>query len=342
MKIGALEIQSGAILAPLAGITNFPFRLMVRAAGCPLVYSEMISANGLVQKSWKTFQYLKSNPDEKPVSMQIFGSDPAVMAEAAQIVEFEGADILDINFGCSVRKVVKNGSGAALMREPELARKILTAVRKAIRIPLTIKIRSGWDHSGIQAEKIVKIAGECGVDAVAVHPRTVTQGFKGKADWSLIRSLKQKVSVPIIGNGDITNWQDALAMMEQTGCDAVMIGRAAVGKPFIFSQVAAALDKKPVPETSLNRQFDVMRQYLRTSVQYLGEETAVRMMRSRLGWFSKGLPLAGKFRESLKKLGSEDEALERIDFYQKEVYQFIGHTSHWVAQISVPEFLSAL
>ncbi len=323
MKIRTLEIESDIILAPMAGITNLPFRLMAKTAGCPLVCSEMISANGLVQNSKKTFQYLNSNPDEKPVSMQIFGSDPAIMAEAAQIVASKGADILDINFGCSVRKVVKNGAGAALMREPALARKILLAVRSAIKIPLTIKIRTGWHKSGVQAKEIIKIAGECGVDAVAVHPRTVSQAFGGKADWSMIRSLKQLATMPIIGNGDICTWQDALAMMKQTGCDAVMIGRAAVGQPFIFRQVRAALKENPVSEVTITHQFDMMKQYLNVSMQYLGEETAIHMMRSRLGWFSKGLPFAARFRESIKKLASKYEAIERIESYQKDVCRFI-------------------
>jgi nifR3 family TIM-barrel protein len=226
------------ILAPLAGITNLPFRRIAKRGGAGIVCSEMISANGLVHRSQKTYQMLDTHPDEKPLSVQIFGSDPAIMAEAAKIVEASGsADILDINFGCSVRKILKSGAGAALMKIPDKARAILKAVRNAIRIPLTIKIRSGWDASGKDAMLISQIAQDCGVDAIAVHPRTASQGFSGKADWAIIAEVRKSVSIPVIGNGDIVSPEDAIRMTDMSGCDAVMIGRAAIGNPYIFSQI---------------------------------------------------------------------------------------------------------
>jgi len=316
MKIGTVTLDNNVILAPLAGITNLPFRLMAKKAGCGLVCSEMVSSHGLVYKSIKTARMLDSVPQEKPLSAQIFGSDPDIMAEAAAIVEGMGADILDINFGCAVRKVVKTGSGAALMRTPDKARALLKAVRKAIRIPLTIKIRSGWDASGEQAFNIARIAEDCGVDAIAVHPRTAKQLFSGRADWPLIAAVKEKLSIPVIGNGDIFSAQDALNMLAETGCDAIMIGRKAIGNPAIFSQVLARIKgDKNVAEDFAGR-FDIMIYYLKASVEYLGEAPACRMMRSRLGWFTKEMHNSSKFRESIKHLSTEKEGVELITAYK--------------------------
>jgi len=316
MKIGNINLANNVILAPLAGITNLPFRLMAKKAGCGLVCSEMVSSHALVYKSQKTARMLDSVPLEKPLSVQIFGSDPGIMAAAAAIVEDTGADILDINFGCSVRKVVKTGAGAALMRTPDLARDVLRAVRQAIRIPLTIKIRSGWEASGEQALNIAQIAQDCGVDAVAVHPRTAKQMFGGRADWSIIAAVKEKVSIPVIGNGDIFSGQDAVRMLSETGCDAVMIGRKAIGYPGIFSQVVASISGGQIMVEDLAERFDIMIHYLKASVNYLGEETACRMMRSRLGWFTKEMHHSSKFRESIKHLSTEKEGVELINAYK--------------------------
>jgi len=316
MKIGTVSLDNNIILAPLAGITNLPFRLLAKEAGCGLVCSEMVSSHGLVYKSKKTADMLKSVPAEKPLSAQIFGADPAIMAEAAAMVEGMGADILDINFGCAVRKIVKTGSGVALMRTPERAEALLKAVRKAIRIPLTIKIRSGWDPSGEQACIIARIAEANGVDAVTVHPRTALQQFGGRADWSIIADVKKTVSFPVIGNGDIFSAQDAVNMLAETGCDAVMIGRQAIGDPDIFRRVAARLDGNKEAALDFGRRFDMMIRYLSASVEYLGEETACRMMRSRLGWFAKQMRNSSKFRESIKHLSSEKEGIELINAYR--------------------------
>ena len=319
MQVGALTLSNPTVLAPLAGITNLPFRLMAKMSGCGLVCSEMISANGLVYRSAKTEQMLKSVKDEKPLSVQLFGSDPAIMAEAAAIVESRGADIVDINFGCSVRKVVKTGSGVALMKTPDQARALLTSVRKAIHIPLTIKIRSGWDSTGREALNIAGIAQDCGVDAIAVHPRTAGQLFRGLADWSIITAVKKRVDIPVIGNGDIVSARDALRMFSETGCDAIMIGRKAIGNPDIFSRVIARLEGKEPPLVGLSHRFDVMSHYLKASVDYIGEETACRMLRSRLGWFTRGMRNSSKFRESIKFLSSEKEGLELITAYKNYI-----------------------
>jgi nifR3 family TIM-barrel protein len=299
MQIGSLTLANNTILAPLAGITNLPFRLLAKEAGCALVCSEMISSHGLVYKSEKTEKMLDSTPEEKPLSVQLFGAKPDIMAEAAAIVESSGAEVVDINFGCSVRKIIKTGSGAALMRTPELAQDLLKAVRRAIRIPLTIKIRSGWDASGQQAVHISRIAENCGVDAVAVHPRTAGQLFSGRADWSIIAAVKEKVSIPVIGNGDIMSAGDAVRMLGETGCDGVMIGRKAIGNPDIFSSVVARINGEKDVEDSFARRFDLMSRYLRASVIYIGEEQA--------------------FREAIKHLSSEAEGIELIQAYRDEL-----------------------
>jgi nifR3 family TIM-barrel protein len=321
MKIGSVELDNNLVLAPLAGITDLPFRLLMKESGCGLVYSEMISANGLVYGSAKTRKMLDSRPAEKPVAVQIFGSDPAVMAEAARIVAASGADILDINFGCSVRKIVKTGAGAALMREPEKAAALLAAVRSAVSLPVTIKIRSGWDRSGSQALHIARIAEHTGVDAIAVHPRSATQGFRGSADWTIIRSVKQSVSIPVIGNGDVVHASDALQMEARTGCDAVMIGRSAIGRPWLFTRILALKAGRRPPPVSLDDRFDVIRRYLDAAVEYHGEAPACRMLRSRLGWFAKGLPFGSQFRESIKHLASEQEARKRIEAFRNRLKQ---------------------
>ncbi len=319
MQIGNLTLDNNVILAPLAGITNLPFRIMAKEAGCGLVCSEMISSHGLVYRSGKTEKMLDSTPEEKPLSVQLFGAKPDILAEAAAIVESSGADIVDINFGCSVRKVLRTGSGAALMRTPDLAEDLLKAVRRTIRLPLTIKIRSGWDPSGAQALNISEIAESCGVDAITVHPRTAGQLFSGRADWSIIAAVKKKVSIPVIGNGDIRSGNDAVRMLAETGCDAVMIGRKAIGNPDIFSRVLAQINGDEEIAEDISRRFELMIRYLQASVEYIGEEQACRMMRSRLGWFTKGLHKSSHFREAIKHLSSEKEGVELINTYRDEL-----------------------
>jgi tRNA-dihydrouridine synthase B len=315
MKIGNITLSSPTVLAPMAGITNLPLRLIAKENGCGLVCSEMVSANGLIYNSGKTRSMLAGCPEEKPLSIQIFGSDPFIMAEAAALVEASGVDILDINFGCSVKKVLRTGSGSALMRDVVKSEAILRAVRDAIRIPLTIKIRTGWDKSGNQAVAIAKAAQDCGADAIALHPRTAQQLFQGKADWSVIAAVKRSLSIPVIGNGDVTSAEAAVEMLDQTGCDAVMIGRCAVGDPWIFSRINARLNRCEAPVVDIARRREIMIRYVETSVGHLGEKTACLMMRSRLGWFVRGLPESSRFRESVKYVSSEIEAVERIESY---------------------------
>lgn len=315
MKIGTIHIEPATVFAPLAGITNLPLRLLAKQAGCGLVCSEMVSSHGLVYGSARTQRLLASSAAEKPLSVQLFGSDWAIMAEAAQRAAHAGADIVDINFGCSVRKILKSGSGAALMREPAKAETLLKAVRSAIAIPLTIKMRTGWDASGAQALELARMAEASGVDAVAVHPRTARQGFGGCADWSLIARIKKAVQIPVIGNGDIFTAQDALAMKNQTHCDAVMVGRAAMGNPALFTQINDLLAGRPVTAITPKQRIDMMQKYLRASIDHFGEKRACCMMRSRLGWFTKGLPQASQFRHAIRTIDSEAAGLQLITGY---------------------------
>lgn len=317
MKIGSLAIPGKTFLAPLAGITNLPFRRLVKECGCAVVCSEMISAKGLFYNSQKTVTLLQTDKMEKPFSVQIFGREPEIMARAAAAIEAMGvADILDINFGCSVKKIIKQGAGVALMQDMENSRAILQAVRKATSLPFTIKIRSGWDRSGSQALGLAKIAQDAGVDALILHPRTAAQGFTGTADWHLITQVKKHISIPVIGNGDIHTVQDAAAMMDQTGCDAVMIGRAAMANPCILHQVESFLTHGRYKEISASDIFRKMERLIHLYVAHFGEDPACKMLRGRLPWFVKGLPGCADFRKSLSRIPSESRALALIREYE--------------------------
>jgi nifR3 family TIM-barrel protein len=309
LRIGNVTVNPPTILAPLAGITSLPFRRMVKSMGCGLVVTEMISSKGLFYHSEKTEMMLESADDERPVSVQIFGADPGVMAAAAARVQDMGADMIDINFGCSVRKVMKTGAGVALMREPELAAKVIKAVRQEIRIPLTIKIRSGYESSGREAFLIAKIAQEEGVDAIAFHPRTAQQRFWGKADWALIAELKKRLSIPVIGNGDITTAADALAMIRETGCDGVMIGRAAMAYPEIFRDIACLLKGEAPPAFSMEEHFDMMENFVDRMIDYHGETVGAMVLRSRLCFLVKGIQGAVQFRKQLSNTETKDQVI---------------------------------
>ena len=311
-SIGGLALAHPTVLAPLAGVTDLPFRLMVRGFGCGLVCSEMVSADGLVYGSEKTFRLMASKAAESPLSIQIFGSDPAIMAEAAVRVQEAGADILDINCGCSVRKVLKSGSGSALMQEPRKTEEILKKVRNVLSIPLTLKMRSGWTADGKDAEILSRIAEDCGVDALTLHPRTARQGFGGKAEISHIRRIKALVKIPVIGNGDITSPEEALKMFEATGCDAVMVGRASLYSPHILRDIHRMLGGLPPLGRENRSHFSAMRGYVKDMVHFYGEDTACRLLRSRLGWLAKGLFGSTAFRSQTASLASWEEALQRI------------------------------
>ena len=312
MKIGNLVLDNPLILAPMAGITQLPFRRLAKEAGCALVVTEMVSVNGLVHGSKKTAELLVSHPSERPLSAQIFGADPEVMKVAAQIVQCMGADIIDVNLGCSVRKVVRQGAGAALMREPERLETIFKAIRGAVSLPLTVKMRTGWEPSGEQAIRAARIAEDCGVDAVAIHPRTAIQGFNGRADWSVIARLKDSVAIPVIGNGDIQGPDDVLRMQRETGCDGVMIGRASIGNPWIFAQALDLINSRPTGQPDFPKRLDTVLRYIEYSVDHFGEDRAVPMMRSRLGWFTKGLPHSSRFRDTIARIKNRQDMVDAV------------------------------
>jgi nifR3 family TIM-barrel protein len=315
-NIAGVHIYPRTALAPLAGITSLPFRLMAKEMGCGLIYTEMISAKALVYESEKTVKMLDSSDSERPLAVQIFGAEPDVMAEAAARVQDMGADIVDINFGCAVRKVMKTGAGVALMRESDRAEQVLKAVRNVLRIPLTIKIRSGWDVSGQQAFRTAKIAEDCGVDALAFHPRTAQQRFGGLANRALIAEMKKKISIPVIGNGDITSAEDAISMIRDTGCDAVMIGRAAMSYPEIFRDVARLLEGESCEALSLSEHFDMIHRYVERLVNYHGEEIACMLLRSRLCFLVKGLPRAVSFRKQMSNISSKEQVLSVLNQFR--------------------------
>jgi tRNA-dihydrouridine synthase B len=317
LKIKDLEIDGLTFLAPLAGITNLPFRRLVKKCGCAVVCSEMVSAKGIFYNSDKTIALMRSDREESPLSIQLFGSDPDAMARGASFVEdLNVADIIDINFGCSVKKVVKQGAGVALMKEPSLARNILKAFRKATHLPFTIKIRSGWDASGEQALQIARIAEQEGVDAIVLHPRTAVQGFRGKSDWRLIKKLKSAISIPVIGNGDINSVEDADRMITDTNCDGVMIGRAAMRNPFLPAQVDHFLKTGAHTCPTSDMIFDAMADLTQSYMDYFGEGPACKMLRGRLTWFVKGYPQCSNFRKQLSQIRTRDEALELIDTFR--------------------------
>lgn len=321
-NIGELRLDRPTVMAPMAGITDTAFRKMVKQRDCGLVCSEMISANGLCHGSEKTIQMMSHGRAEKPFSVQIFGAKPENMAKAARMAQQAGADIIDINCGCAVKKIVKTGAGAALMKDLKAAETILRAVRGAVDIPVTVKMRSGWNSSGRDALALAGIAQECGADAVIVHPRTAGQKFSGKADWRIISEVKQVLSIPVIGNGDIRTPADALQMILKTGCDAVMVGRAALGDPWIFSRIRAMLSGADFAEPGLEMRFSAIKGYVSDMVACYGETHACRIMRSRLGWLLKGLPEASRWREAVTGIAAAADAYAILDDYRDQLLDF--------------------
>jgi len=312
MKLGHLSLSGNLFLAPMSGITDYPFRQIAMEHGCSLVFTEMVSAEGLLRKG-KPF--LKIGVDEHPVSVQLFGSNPEIMAEAAQMAESMGADAIDINMGCPAKQVVGPGAGVDLMRFPEKVREILTKVRRAVRSPLTVKTRSGWDEEHINALEISKIAEGCGVDALSIHPRTRAQGFGGQADWSLIGKVKNSIRIPVVGNGDITTPFLAKKMFEETGCDGVMIGRGALGNPWIFNFKNSQRGWEGLIVPSLDERQRVIRRHFALARAYYGERWAPRKFQRHVYWYTKGFPGCASFHSRLSGLKEEHALLEAVRFY---------------------------
>lgn len=320
MKIGTLSLKNEMILAPMAGITNLPFRLINRDFGVGLTFTEMISANGLIRGMKKTLRYLNVHPDDRPLGVQIFGSDPAILAEAAKIMTDMGADLLDLNMGCPVKKVVKTGAGAALMKDSARIAAILKAVRKGTHLPLTVKMRAGWQPQRINVLEVAKIAENSGVDAVIVHPRTADQAFSGMADWSLIESVKAQLKIPVIGNGDIKKGEDAVRMMRTTGCDAVMVGRGCLGNPWIFEQIDARLQGlvDPPPPSLVQRE-QILRHHLTLELASAGETAGLKIFRKHLLWYTKGLKGGSQFRQMISAVEDKNLLLDKVHAFFAEL-----------------------
>jgi len=325
LKIGSLPLDNWLIMAPMAGITSLPFRLIVKRLGAGLVTTEMVSAVGLDLGQKRTLEYLKSRPDEKPLAVQIFGSNPCVMARAARIVMDSGADLIDINMGCPVKKVVKTGAGASLLRDPIKIAEIVSAVRQASSVPISVKIRAGWSRDRPVACEIAKVVEDCGADAVTVHPRFASDSFSGQADWALIGEVKTKVAIPVIGNGDVFEPLQAIEMRKKTGCDGVMIGRGAVKNPWIFRQILSLSKGLPVQKPDLNERRSFILEHFNLLVEQFGETKSARIMRGLLLRYTKGLPFSGRFRETINEIHDFESLVRTMDDYLSQLQEDKRH-----------------
>ena len=314
LRIGNVDLDNNVILAPMAGVSDLPFRLLCREMGAGLVCMEMVSAKAILYNNKNTDSLMEIHPGELPVSLQLFGSDPDIISEQAKRIEERPFALLDINMGCPVPKVVNNGEGSALLKEPKQVEAILSKLVKAVNKPVTVKIRKGFNDECVNAVEIAKIAEACGVAAVAVHGRTREQYYSGQADWDIIAKVKDAVKIPVIGNGDVDSPRAAQALLAQTGCDGVMIGRAAQGNPWIFRDVVSFLEKGEIPAPPTNKEKrEIILRHAALQLEYKGEYTGVREMRKHLSWYTVGMPHSARFRQTINTMESMDELVRGVE-----------------------------
>ena len=318
IHIGPLRLDDAVILAPMSGVTDLPFRRLVKRHGASMVVSEMIASQAMIRASRQSLRMAASEPEEHPMAVQIAGCEPAVMAEAARLNQDLGAAVIDINFGCPVKKVVNGHAGSALMRDEALAGRILEAVVKAVDLPVTLKMRTGWDQANRNAPALARIAEAAGIRMITVHGRTRCQLYEGRADWDFIAEVKRAVAIPVVANGDIACADDARRCLAASGADGVMIGRGSYGRPWLLARVATALRTGGVPpEPSLAEQLAIVEEHVEAMLRHYGSEHGLRIARKHIGWYSKGLPGSAEFRAEINRLTTPAAVRARIlAFYQ--------------------------
>ena len=314
MRLAHLTFETGAALAPMAGVADRAFRQLCREMGAVYTVGEMVSAKGLLQGSAKTRELLEMGPGERPGAVQLFGDEPDVLARAAEAAMAAGPDVIDLNMGCPAPKIAGNRAGSALMKDPELAARIIRSVKAASPVPVTVKFRKGWDENSVNAVEFARMAQESGADAIAIHGRTRAQMYAPPADWEIIRQVKEAVSIPVIGNGDVDSPRAAKALLEQTGCDGVMIGRAAQGNPWIFRDTVAFLETGSVPEPpDRQKKKRMVLEHADLQLRTKGEYTGVREMRKHLAWYTAGMPLSARFRQTINSMETFGELIAGVE-----------------------------
>lgn len=319
MKIGDVVIPNRVVAAPMAGVTDKAFRILAKEQGCGLVFTEMVSAKGLIYHNQRTNELLDIEGEQRPIAVQLFGAEPDIVAEGALIAEDAGASIIDINMGCPAPKIVKNGEGSALMQNPSLARDIVAEVVKRVKVPVTVKIRSGWCKDSVNGVDFAEMMADAGAAAITVHGRTREQFYSGQADWGIIRQVVERVQVPVIGNGDIWTPEDGVRMLEETGCHGIMIGRSSLGNPWIFSRTVAYIEEGIlIPEPSPKEKIAMALRHLELVVSFKGEAVGVREMRKHLAWYIKGMRGAARMREEIFTAKTVAEVKDIVAKWQLE------------------------
>ena len=322
IKIGPIKLDSPVILAPMSGVSDLPFRRLVKRLGAGLVVSEMIASQAMIRHNKKTMKMASNCAEEFPMSVQLAGCEPQIMAQAAKLNEDRGAAIIDINMGCPVKKVVNGHAGSALMREEKKAREIMEAVVRSVSLPVSLKLRTGWDEDNRNAPHLAKIAEEVGVKMITVHGRTRCQFYNGSADWDFISDVKKSVSIPVIANGDVTDLNDVEMILSKSKADGVMVGRGTYGKPWFLGQIIEFLNSgNIIPDPELVDQYKILREHYLDMLHHYGNYTGMRMARKHLGWYTKGLPNSAEFRAKINKIATPEEALKAIDSYYDSVVE---------------------